>query len=253
MPVSDLELVLDRVGYHSGGVDLHGFGEPLLDGFLVTKVTRVKDRWPDSRPRIYSTLGVKLGDGYLHGLISAGLRDIEVSFYGARPTSYNDVHGVSKFEVARANLMALCDLKREFSDLKVVIRCFPTHETVKPAEPEEEIEAFHLWLEGLGITLLRERDLHNYGDGRLYNIPTTNGICSVTWGLRKRILQVTWALDVIPCCFDFNASVVFGNLRDQTLAEIFNGPSYKEFIAAHLSNTLGGIPVCSNCERCFKS
>ena len=70
--------------------------------------------------------------------------------------------------------------------------------------------------------------------------------------MRRRILQVTWDLDVIPCCFDFNATVTFGNLREQSLAEIFAGETYRKFIEAHLANQIEVYPVCVGCERCFQ-
>src|SRR5437762_1537128 len=58
MPVEDFELVLSRIGDHNGRVDLHGFGEPLLDRFLTKKVHILKKKWPNAVPSIYTTLGV---------------------------------------------------------------------------------------------------------------------------------------------------------------------------------------------------
>ena len=57
MSLSDLDLVLDRVDDHRGQVDLHGFGEPLLDTLLPEKVRKVSSKWPEAKTRIISTLG----------------------------------------------------------------------------------------------------------------------------------------------------------------------------------------------------
>jgi hypothetical protein len=63
------------------------------------------------------------------------------------------------------------------------------------------------------------------------------------------VLQITWDLDVIPCCFDSNASIVLGNLRHQSLEEVFQGSTYRDFIAAHMVQSLDPYPAC----RAFRS
>lgn len=251
MSLEDLELVLFRVGVHDGRVDLHGFGEPLLDRLLPAKVALVRERWPRSQPTLYSTLGVPVTAGYLGDLVSAGLSHVEVSFYGADRDSYACAHGVDRFDTARANLETLAHLARIHPSLKVVVRAFPAHDTVKPPESSDKARQGLLdWMESLGLETFRERALHNYGSGRAYNPPGAKAPCSVTWGLRSRILQVTWDLDVIPCCFDFNAEVKLGNLRHQTLAEVFGGAAYRKFFEAHLTDRLEEYPICLGCERC---
>lgn len=254
MSVEDLELVLDRVGKHAGSVDLHGFGEPLLDRRLPAKVARVRERWPAAETRIYSTLGVKLPPGYFEELSAAGLGQIEVSFYGFDRQTYRQVHGRDAYDLARSNLERLCAVQRRSPGrLQVVVRAFPSHPEVRqPGADAWKIRELRRWLDSLGVTVYRERDLHNYGNGRGYNPPGQPGVCSVAWGFRRRVLQVTWDLDVIPCCFDFNAEVKLGNLRHQSLAQILHGDTYRRFIGSHLADRLDEYPVCLGCERCLR-
>jgi radical SAM protein with 4Fe4S-binding SPASM domain len=255
MPLADLELVLDRVGEHSGVVDLHGFGEPLLDKLLVDKVSLIAARWPRAEPRFYSTLGVKVPVDYFARLIEAGLKYVEVSFYGFDADSYREAHGSGCYEVARQNLINLAAARQASGEsLQVVVRAFPQHETVKqPGATAARMEEFRRWLDSLKIVVLRERDLHNYGSGRSYNSAGEREPCSVVWGFRKRVLQVTWDLHVIPCCFDFNAEIKLGNLRTQSLAELFDSPRYQKFIQSHIDDQLDDYPVCKACERCYRA
>jgi hypothetical protein len=37
--------------------------------------------------------------------------------------------------------------------------------------------------------------------------------------------------DVVPCCFDYNSSVIFGNLFKQSVQEIWLSPTYVDFRA----------------------
>lgn len=255
MPLEDLSLILDRVGEHEGLVDLHGFGEPMLDKTLEEKIGLVVSRWPLAEPRFYSTLGVKVAPDYFARLAGAGLRHVEVSFYGFDPESYRQAHGSDRYHVARENLTRLCEAAHGAGGrLKVVVRAFPKHDCIKqPGATVERVEQFHEWLDTLGVAIIRERDLHNYGNGREYNPPGQNVPCSVVWGYRRRVLQVTWDLFVIPCCFDSNAEVRLGNLRTQSLAEIFGGAPYTEFLRSHVEDRLEAYPVCQKCERCFRA
>jgi hypothetical protein len=134
---------------------------------------------------------------------------------------------------------------------RMVLRRFPVHPqmTALFLNNKEKIDSFYRAIQAMGVTLAPDRLLHNYGDGRSYN-PPGHQICSIVWGYRKRILQVTWDLRVIPCCFDFDASMPWGNLGTQTLAEIFTGESYRLFVENHIKNQLRRFPVCLNCERC---
>lgn len=252
MPMSDFELVLERVGVHAGRVDLHGFGEPLLDAQLPAKIARLKERWPGAIPTIYSTLGCAIPASRLNAVVDAGLAHIEVSFYGADERSYELAHGVNRFDLAKKNLELLAWARAGTdSKLRIVVRRFPEHEYIKqPGTSEQAIRALHEWMLSLGVEFVRERPLHNYGSGRAYNEAGTVDACSIIWGLRYRILQVTWDLHVIPCCFDFNASVPLGNLREQSLQEIFRGAEYRRFYLAHATNELSSYPVCQHCERC---
>ena len=255
MSLADLELIIDRVGEHEGIVDLHGFGEPLLDKSLLEKIALVKERWPLAQPRFYSTLGVKVEADYFQRLLAAGLRYVEVSFYGFDRESYRESHGSDRYELARENLIALCEARNSFSgNFEIVVRAFPAHDEIKqPGASSSRLREFRDWLDDLDVTLFRERDLHNYGRGRQYNEAGNTTPCSVVWGFRRRVLQITWDLYVIPCCFDFNAEVRFGNLRTMTLRDMFFGAEYKRFIQAHIENQLEQYPVCNACERCFRA
>ncbi len=255
MPVRHLELVMERVGNFSGRVDLHGFGEPLLDPGLTQKIALVSHRRPQAYVRIFSTLGLKMEPDTWHNLLAAGLDHLEISMYGWDPGSYRAIHGKDRFALAMENLDRLCRARTKGNyKTRLVMRKFPVHRQVKPADArkrEEDIRSFYKTVEAMGVTIAPDRELHNYGNGRSFNPGNGRG-CSISWGYRRRILQVTWDLRVVPCCFDFDATVTWGNLRDRSLAEIFGGEAYRTFIDAHMNQQLGGYPVCSACDGCRK-
>lgn len=59
-------------------------------------------------------------------------------------------------------------------------------------------------------------------------------------------MTITWNGDVVPCCYDYDAKYVLGNVRHQRLQDVWNGSSMRalrrELLAASVSN-----PLCRTC------
>ena len=54
---------------------------------------------------------------------------------------------------------------------------------------------------------------------------------------------------VVPCCFDYNADIVFGDLRTQSIKEIYESEEYRNFLDAHRKGDLDAYPLCKNCDQ----
>jgi MoaA/NifB/PqqE/SkfB family radical SAM enzyme len=250
MSVEDFGLVVDRVGPKEQQVHLHGFGEPLLDRSLTLKIQRLKKEAPKCHSLIFSTLGVKIPD--VDAIATSGLDQLIVSFYGFEREGYAKIHGFDGFERAKTNLERLSRaIKEAKSPLKINLKIpspnFST--TTLPLAFPPDLAAFCEWAENLSVEISYWPAVHNYGNGRSFNKAAPNVLCPVVEGRRKNILNITWDLFVIPCCFDFNATIRFGNLREKSLEEIFSGPEYLQFVIAHRSGATEGYPVCENCEK----
>lgn len=251
MSLEDFSLVLDRIGSFEKSVHLHGFGEPLLDRSLPEKIQILKQKWPKASSTIFSTLGVRLSKEAFRSLAAAGLGELNVSLYGFTRESYARVHGVDGFERVQANLKVLSEaIKESGSSLKVHVKVpSPDLSSSLPLSSQQEGVHFCTWVQSLGFEVAVWPALHNYGDGRSFNAPGKGKLCPVIEGKRKKILNITWDLAVIPCCFDFNATIRFGNLRRQSLDEIFSSPEYLSFTIAHRTDALTNYPVCIGCEK----
>ncbi len=249
MSLEDFSLALERIGPFQGIFHLHGFGEPLLDRGLVEKVQELKKKSPLSEGMIFSTLGVRVADDYFQKLLEAGLAAMVISLYGFTQEDYKKIHGYNGFEQVKRNLQLLSDAKKSFSTFQAILK-IPARtlsSSLPLAQPPERI-SFCQWAEELGFNLREWSYVHNYSNGRHYNTPSKDKKCPVITGRRKNILNITWNLDVIPCCYDFNATIPFGNLRTQSLEEIFSSPEYMAFVIAHQTGELSAYPVCQNCE-----
>lgn len=246
MSVADFRLLLGRLSeaipHYDREVHLHGYGEPLLDRSLPEKIRLTREVWPASGPWLTTTLGVRVSEEYLRALIANGLRYLRVSVYGSTRESYRAIHGVDMHDVTLRNYDTILRLAaQERTDLEIVTKdsFVDIDERVAAATPG----AAPGKADGPKI-------LHNFGDGRAYNPPklTSRTACSVIGGWRAGIMVITWDLKVIPCSFDYDATVVFGDLRRQSLAEVFASPARQAFLDAHRSGCGSGYGICANCD-----
>jgi radical SAM protein with 4Fe4S-binding SPASM domain len=56
--------------------------------------------------------------------------------------------------------------------------------------------------------------------------------------------------DVVPCCMDYNGEEVLGNLKKQSIAEIWFGSSaYKKLRVMHLTGQKENVTLCKGCTE----
>jgi|GEM_PF-2382303 len=69
--------------------------------------------------------------------------------------------------------------------------------------------------------------------------------CRTLW----RNLVIGWNGEVVPCCVDMLSSLVLGNVKQQTLAEIINSDAASKLRKMHLTKAFP--PICKHCDVHF--
>lgn len=249
--MEDIETVMkrvdDAVGTFAGPIHLANYGEAMLDRKLPQKIRLLTTHWPNSHPLFVTTLGVKWDRSQLLELVEAGLKEIRVSFYSHTKDQYEKVTGVDGMNTAKKNLKELVDIANERpGSLRILVKT-----GLQGAEEEmvtDEKGNFLQWLTDIGVDHTEETPLHNYGKSRVYAKPDKE-ICSFVDAYRSRILQVTWDLKVIPCCFDFNATMKIGDLRIQGIREIYDSEPYRKLVYALANQDYKELPICRLCSK----
>jgi hypothetical protein len=57
--------------------------------------------------------------------------------------------------------------------------------------------------------------------------------------------------DVVPCCYDFDGTLKRGNVLEQPLTKLWNGPGYQEF-RKKVYHQMQSMPLCKVCEINYK-
>lgn len=227
--------VLDRIqgkGYET--LTFSGIGEPLLDTGLSGKIWAAKDR---GYRTLLLTNGSWLFPNELKDLMKNGLDSVRISFYGMTPMTYMKMHGVPAmtFEMIKSYVHSAIE-----SEIEVIL----TYNVI-PGINDTEIDR---WKEEFaGADLLEIWYPHNWSYGMHFRLVQKEKL--VTCGRPfKGPLQVQVDGTVIVCCFDYDGELVIGDLKTQTLDEIFSDEPFTKIRNNHLAGDHGAT-VCVNCDQ----
>ena len=219
-----------------------GLGEPLLDETLDKKIEYAKKRKKDISVLILTNASLLTPKRFkeLEGL---GVTSVRASFYGNDPESYSQVHGVKDkdlFNRVRKNLVIMSQIKTSTE----LILTFNVVDKVNKHSVEEWID---FWKDK--ADLIEVWRPHNWVDGRNFRKVQKEKLktCGRPF---KGPLQVQADGTVNMCCFDFDGKLTLGDLKTQSLKEIFSSSLYKKIIKCHKSgNFKDSSLICENCDQ----
>lgn len=244
--VMDFQLfkdILDNVrDYGITNVFLGGYGEPLLDPYIIKRVKYVKGMGLFAN---FISNGSLMSETMAKGLIDAGLDEVRFSFYGTTEKIYNSVHKGLSYDLTKKNITNLINL-REKSGGKIprvyvffLILDVNLHQAEDfKAEWEGITDAIEIWKP------------HNFGDGRIYR--NVNGNRESCGRPQRGPIQVQWDGTVIPCCWDYNGCMVLGDLKKDSLRDILRGEKFVDMCDAHNNSNFEKYPFCNNCDQLNK-
>lgn len=216
-----------------------GMGEPLMDNTLDEKIIYAKKK--NFRVLIL-TNGSFLNVERFERLQEIGADSVRVSMYGDSHDSYSQVHGVNSgmYEKVKHNLT-------EIAAIKSATQLLLTYNEVAGYN-DKALESWIKYWEDKA-DLIEVWRPHNWGDsmrfrdvqqkklktcGRPFNTP----------------LQVQVDGTVNMCCFDYNGALLLGDLRTQSLKEIFESPMFEKIKQCHSTGDYSNSGlICENCDQ----
>jgi len=195
-------------------------------------------------------------------LIDANPTHLLVAFDGHDNESFEKIRGLPKaYEKSKENLLAFLEQKvASGSKIRIVISIidFPLNGE-KGDEMRTELESFWRSVPGVDDVLWKPFTIW-IGDTAAINglkRPKTEAeqfmqsymdlrkvTCDFPW---KRV-AIAWDGGVIPCCHDYNNIYPLGNVKEQSLKEVWNGPKMvalrRELRSGNVKNKL-----CKDCWR----
>jgi MoaA/NifB/PqqE/SkfB family radical SAM enzyme len=227
------KIVEECVGLGIKRVALHNYGESLLDKTLAEKVGLAK---AVGIPEVgLITNGSLLDEARATALLDAGLDTIDISLDAARKETFEAARVGLHWDEVTANIRTLAALRKARGATKPHLSL----SFIYQGDVRDIALFVQEWREV--VDALRTSSMHNWA-----RLPQRRGTvyypCHRPW-LTTTIL---WDGRVSLCCVDLDGQVVLGDLRTQTLAEVWNSLPYVEARRAHLVGT--GPGICQTCD-----
>ncbi|MBI4472650.1 MAG: radical SAM protein [Acidobacteria bacterium] len=217
----------------------YGYGESLLYKGLFEFVRYARSKGILTS---LSTNGTHLTDDANRKLLSSGLDYLIVAFDGATPETYAYHRRGADFHHVKANVERLLALKLEAkSQLHITLQMILTRRTAA------EVQAFRRLWNRPGVDCVRIREdlserscVAGHDEGSPEQRP-----CFFLW---RGPLFIQAGGTVIPCPYYHGANPV-GDLKSQTVDEVWNSENMMELRQAHVSGDLRRFPICASCPR----
>jgi len=217
--------------------------EPLLDKRLEKKIDLIKTKLPETEVHILSN-GFLLDDKRSEEIINSKLDWIGISFFGVNKDYYEQAMGIP-FEVAKYRVDRFIKRAIEKRGSDFVMITFFKWGAIQDLEVEEALEHWR----GLGVTRISHFEKGISRAGNVKNFPTLSHTmmkqCNSIW--TNEMIHILFNGDVILCCMDWRREHILGNVKEQTITEIWNGKKYLE-VRKQLRGEKQLELICRNCE-----
>ena len=224
---------------HSDFVRFHGMGEPLLNKELINMINYAGERGIKTE---ISTNICLLDSKRSERLLDSSLTQIIMSLDGVNPETYERVRKKANFKKSVDNIHKFLELKKKKqSNIWVVLQIICMEEMV------EQINDFvEYWRSYDGVNEIRIRFVNDWA-GNISNESGNNSKkriypCSLLW--ESVVIQYDGM--VVPCCRDYDSKYILGDLKKQSLDEIWNGPAMLKLRREHLEGNYDNV-LCKNC------
>lgn len=217
-----------------------GFGEPFLDPTLFEKIRYAREKGFEV---LLLTNASLLTTKKFKELDNLKVKSVRISFYGSSSDVYSKMHGINGkklFERIKNALINISEIKKHTK----LILTLNVESGINGNEMESWIEQ---WKDR--ADLLEVWRPHNWVDGRDYRKIQRKKLktCGRPW---KTPLQVQVDGTVNMCCFDFDGKLLLGDLKTQSLKEIFRSPIFKKILKHHTSgNFKNSRLICKDCDQ----
>jgi len=251
------KVILQSKSYLSW-LHLYFQGEPFLNPRFLEMV-----KFAD-RQKVFTSTSTNahyLSKENVNGILESGLKQLIVSMDGITQEVYQQYRVGGSLEKVQKGLELLISErnKSKQSFPRVILQFLVT------GQNEHQIPALKSWAELMKVDelQLKTTQIYEYEKGSElipsdlgYSryIPTGDG----RWRLKKKLdnkcwrmwqgAVVTWDGQVVPCCFDKDASHVMGELKSQSLIDVWTSSPYQDF-RSQLLEDRSQIEICRNCTE----
>lgn len=241
---ADIGMVQEVIteAYQLGARELsfHAMGEPLLYKELPKCVQMAKNIGYEY---VYiDTNGALAAPDVINPIIDAGIDSIKFSISGATRETYKKMHGRDDYDIVINNIKQVSFYKNNMNKKLKLITDF-----VKNSNNAYEIEMFEKTMQPL-VDEVWSHEVLNQGGNMVEDNKEIGGTTYVTIPCNEVFdrMVVMWNGDVTAYCMDFDSNLVYGNVQEDSLEEVWHNECVTKLREMHLHGRVDGT-LCYNC------
>ncbi|HTY74888.1 MAG TPA: radical SAM protein [Candidatus Nanoarchaeia archaeon] len=228
--------------------------EPLTDNSVFDKLKLIKKMSYGKIPTGLVTNGTLLTKKRIEELCESDVDEIFFSIDASTEETYNKIRRGLNYNQVLENIENLLDSNCK---ARIVVRF------LRQKDNDFELNSFREFWAKKGVSVMtdivnnRGGSLSNFEDIRLTheNSSLRKNVTSILglmltggcWDLATSF-NVLYNGDVIICCNDYAKRIILGNVKNNSVKEIWNGKKYQAFRETVFSKDFEKIPECKNCS-----
>ena len=230
------------------GLDL--FGEPLLCPDIFEMIKYAKSKGVTTS---MSTNAVFLTEENGRKILESGLDLLVIDFDGATKKTYEGIRAGANYSEVVKNIKNFAGMVQRYRDMHVLTLTKVIIQLIRMKETEPEIKQWiKMWQYTPFQLYIKRFNTWANQDAKITNLSKTSHRikdnierfpCSWLW--EQMIFQSNG--NVVPCCLDYDGKLTMGNIKRQSVIDIWNGAAYKALRKAHIDKKYIGL--CKDCTE----
>lgn len=226
-------------------------GESLFHKRLPDMIRYAKENGIGTR---LSTNATVLTKDKVKAILDAGLDFIIFSFDGYEKEVYEKIRVNANFEKTLGNIKGFLEEKKRRGSRKPYV-VFQVIEGFSDQRTDEKRKTFLKGLEGLPIDKISLIEPHTFGgkisregDKKFRTVGRKYVPCTFLW----YSMSIKWDGTVVPCCVDLAGEMPLGDVRKESLFEIWNSQKLIELREKIASGKYTDVQLCRGCDILWK-
>lgn len=240
-PMLFKKIVDESALYGKRNFCLHIFGEPLMAPNIARMIEYIKAKNPKN-VILLTTNGIFLDTNKRKAILNFGVDKLTVSILAANQETYRKITGRNDYDTVVKNVIELIRQKENLNASTPIIYV----RIIKNEKTLHEIEEFQKKWSSYDV-VIDIREEHNYAGkiNSLTNNPQKRRYpCYHLWFAPA----ISWDGDMSICCCDWDRIGIIGNVKENTISEIWQGKKLKRLREMHLSGNYEQIEICRDCN-----
>lgn len=221
---------------------LHGYGEPFLDKFLIKRLKLCKEK---GIPTYFSCTPATMTIEKAIAAMENGLTVLKFSLDALDDDSFQKIRGkkANYFESLQ-KIEKLLEIKKQRNFSTLFVPCMIALDNDKKSKVNQK-KFLEYWKDKDVFAYVKSQDnrwLFENNENLENKSHYANQYCEYPW----TSLTVMADGNIVPCTQISNNEIVLGNIKENSLEEIWNSEKYKEFRNWHIS---GNFPKDHKCKK----